>query len=214
MTCEQVTKWLDAYLDGELESGPSAAFEHHVATCESCDNTLKAARALQRALVDYPIAGPSDGFFERALNAASTAPSQRSSGPPRWVAAGFLGAFAASIATVVLTGLLVRAPKPEPNAALPGVSIAMSESHTVNLVFASADVRDVGSLTVDLPEGVQLSGYEDRRQVQWNTRLQAGKNVLPLELVAVDCRGGHWGSRWRHSDKVKICTVNVTIIPG
>lgn len=34
--------------------------------------------------------------------------------PPRLVAAGFLLAFAASIATVVLTGLWVRAPAPEP----------------------------------------------------------------------------------------------------
>ena len=90
----------------------------------------------------------------------------------------------------------------------------MSESHTVNLVFASADALDDVSLTVDLPEGVQLSGYENRRQVQWNTRLQAGKNVLPLELVAVDGRGGQLVARLRHSDKEKIFTVNVTIIPG
>jgi hypothetical protein len=36
--------------------------------------------------------------------------ADRRSGPPRWVAAGFLLAFGASILTVILTGLWVRSP--------------------------------------------------------------------------------------------------------
>ena len=36
-------------------------------------------------------------------------------GTPRWVAFGFLGAFAATIVTVILTGLFVRGPRSAPS---------------------------------------------------------------------------------------------------
>ena len=44
---------------------------------------------------------------------ADRAPSARRVRPPRLIAAGFVAAFAASIATMIYTGLLVNAPRQE-----------------------------------------------------------------------------------------------------
>jgi hypothetical protein len=131
--------------------------------------------------------------------------------PPRLVAAGFIGAFATSILTVVLTGLWVRSPESKRESAVPAVSIGLAESRTVNFVFTSVSALDGVALTIELPEGVEIGGLEGRRRVGANVQLRAGDNILPLQLTAVAGRGGRLIVRLQRGADDNAFTVNVAV---
>jgi len=207
MNCEHHQARLDPYLDAELGADDVAAVEAHLEQCPACRRIFERGRSLQRALAAYPVSGPTPDFAERALARAKTIPRR----PPRLVAAGFVAAFAASVLTLIYTGLMVSAPVSDPAAGLPTVSLSIEESRTINLVFASDMTIEDVTLLVDLPRGVELDGYEGLRQVRWTTQLQAGKNVLPLELRALAGMGGELTARLQHGAREKIFRVNVSV---
>lgn len=129
----------------------------------------------------------------------------------RVVAFTFLGAFGLTMLTVIFTGLWVRSPSarraPEPTA----VTLTIGESRSINLVFASrAPLEDV-EFTVDLPPGIELQSQPGRQRVVWRTRLAAGDNVLPLDVVARGGRGGALAARLRHGEGQKTFVVDLTV---
>ncbi|HLF12443.1 MAG TPA: zf-HC2 domain-containing protein [Gammaproteobacteria bacterium] len=204
MTCTRIESELHAFIDGELDAARRRVLERHVGECPSCTKLLEEAKAARRAPGVPPV--------ERAaVRAGQTPANGRPGRPPRLVAAGFLGAFATSILTVVFTGLWVRSPESKSDRAVPTLSLVVNASRTVNLVFASANALDDVAFTLQLPDGVELAGYEGRRRVEWRTRLSAGNNVLPLELVAVAGRGGQLVARLQHGGMQKVFVVNVTV---
>lgn len=211
MSCHDVTRQLDALLDGELDAERARAAWAHVEGCAACATRVAAQRSLLDALANEPVEGPTAGFFERALAAASDVAAPRAVRTPRWVAAGFTGAFAASILTVVLTGLWVRSPDARKPTVTPEVSLTLRQARVVNLVFASAQALDDVALSVELPDGIELADYPGRRDVGWNTELAAGNNVLPLTLIAVAGRGGPVVARLQQGAKQKIFIINVNV---
>jgi anti-sigma factor RsiW len=206
MNCDQFDNTLDDLLDGALGESDLSELEAHVEACPRCRQRLADARSLAARLQALPVEAPSDGFVQRALERAHTPKRRRA---PGLVAAGFLIAFAASVFTVIYTGLMVEAPNTELSAALPSVSMVVEERRVVNLVFASSSALDEVSLRIDLPAGVELAGYEGRSRVDWRTRLVAGRNVLPLELIATEPTEGQLIARLGHGESSKIFRVFV-----
>ena len=70
----------------------------------------------------------------------------------------------------------------------------------MRLVFASAMALDSATLTVSLPEGVELAGFPGQREITWETSLQEGKNLLPLTLIALTPAGGELLATLEHKD--------------
>jgi hypothetical protein len=209
MNCTVDGADLDAYLDDALDAERRARFEAHAADCASCRARLARARTLARALAELPVPPPPPGFEARVLAGARVV--QR---PPRIVAAGFVAAFAASVLTLIYTGLMVGPPKRDSVDPLPVVEMTLDERRTVNLVFAADMPLEEVSLQVALPPGVDLLGYEGRRQVRWSTRLQEGPNLLPLDLVATDAAGGRLTARLRHGGREKVFRIDLAVNDG
>jgi anti-sigma factor RsiW len=153
MNCTVDGADLDAYLDDALDAERRARFEAHAADCASCRARLARARTLARALAELPVPPPPPGFEARVLAGARVV--QR---PPRIVAAGFVAAFAASVLTLIYTGLMVGPPKRDSVDPLPVVEMTLDERRTVNLVFAADMPLEEVSLQVALPPGVDLLG--------------------------------------------------------
>jgi hypothetical protein len=130
----------------------------------------------------------------------------------RAVALGFIGAFAATMLTVVLTGLYVRSPSaraPETEV----VTLTIGEPRSVNLVFDSAtSLRDV-EFTVDLPIGVELADQPGQRRVVGHADLTGGSSALPLTLVAREGQGGQLAARLRSGDDQKTFVVDIKVTP-
>lgn len=213
MICRRIEALIDDYLDGALETRAADDVERHVAECPDCQRLLARSRAVIDAMTRLPVEAAASGFFDAALRKAEIAPLRRKrrSAPSRW----YLGAIAAGLTAVVAVGLMAdRIEAPSLASGMPQVALAVEEARTINLVFASDEALDAVSLSVDLPQGVELASYPGQKRVQWSTQLHAGKNVLPLELVAYGGTGGELIATMRRDGKEKVFRVRIAVEMG
>ena len=173
------------------------------------DNNVQ-DRALEALLKDYPAPEPREGFYEQALARATHEGSRRQRN--RWIMTGFGSAVAAGIALWFVAGFFFAAPEATlPEAAIPGITMTLEEPRTVNLVFASATALDSATLTVTLPDGVELAGFPGQREIAWQTSLNEGKNLLPLKLIAVSPMGGEVLARLEHDDRDRTFRLRIDV---
>ena len=152
-------------------------------------DTDKQDQEILELLKDYPMADASAGFYDQALARATHEGTRRQRN--RWIMTGFGSAMAAGVVLWLLGGFFLTAPDvPAPAASIPGIAMTLEEPRTVNLVFASANALDSATLTVTLPDGIELAGFPGQREISWQTSLVEGKNYLPLELIALTPGGG------------------------
>ena len=174
------------------------------------NDTDKRDREIQALLKEYPAADASDGFFERALVRATHAGMRRQR--KRWLMAGFGSAVAAGIVLWFVGGLLLSSPQlPQPDSAVPGVTMTLEEPRTVNLVFASNKALDAATLTVTLPDGIELAGFPGQREIAWQTNLTEGRNLLPLKLIALTPAGGEVLARLEHDNRGRTFRLRVDV---
>jgi len=81
----------------------------------------------------------------------------------------------------------------------------------VNLVFASTEALNAATLTVSLPDGVELAGFPGQREITWETNLNAGKNLLPLTLIALTPTGGEVLARLQHKDRDRTFRLQIQV---
>jgi hypothetical protein len=169
---------------------------------------------IQALLKDYPMPQAAAGFYDQALVRATHEGSRRQRN--RWMLTGFGGAIAAGLAVWLLSSMLLTTPQlPAGDAALsaaiPGITMSLEEPRTVNLVFASATALDAATLTVSLPAGVELVGFPGQSEISWQTSLNAGRNLLPLKLIALTPTGGELLARLEHDDRNRVFRLQVDI---
>jgi hypothetical protein len=123
----------------------------------------------------------------------------------------FLGAFGATILTVVWTGLKVRSPANRRVPEIEAVVLDGTAPHTVNLLFESRARYDDVEFTLDLPPGVELNDRAGVRRIEWRAPLRAGNNLLPLTLVARGGHGGQLAARLQHGAAQRTFVVDVSI---
>lgn len=161
-------------------------------------------------LKEYPAPEADEGFYDRALVRAVHRGSRRQRN--RWMLAGFGSAIAAGLAIWAITAMLMTTPQlPDAEPTIPGVTIAMQQEHTVRLVFSSAQALDAATLTVSLPDGIELAGFPGQREITWQTSLQEGKNLLPLTLIALTPSGGEVLARLEHQDRNRTFRLRVDV---
>lgn len=128
----------------------------------------------------------------------------------RVTAFAFIGAFALTMLTVLLTGLYVRSPRaraPEN----PEVTLTIGEPRTINLVFAArSELADV-EITADLPSGIELASHPGQRRAVAHAKLARGDTAVPLTLVARNGTGGQLAVRLRQGEEQKTFVVDVTV---
>ena len=168
-------------------------------------------RKLVGLLKDYPMPQAASGFYDQALARAVHTGSKKQRN--RWIMTGFGSAIAAGIVLLLVSGLFFNQPNiPAPDSnSIPGISIALAEPSTVNLMFAAREPLDGAKLTVLLPDGIELAGFPGQREVSWETSLAAGKNMLPLKLVATSPAGGEVIARLEHKDRNRTFRLQVNV---
>ena len=170
----------------------------------------KRDREVLELLKDYPMSDASAGFFDQALVRATHEGTRRQRN--RWLMTGFGSAIAAGIVLWFIGGLFLNAPAPTvPEASIPGIVMTLEEPRTVNLVFASKTALEGAMLTVILPEGLELAGFPGQREIAWETSLVEGRNLLPLELVALTPAGGEVLARLEHDNRGRTFRLRVNI---
>jgi hypothetical protein len=161
-------------------------------------------------LKEYPAPEAGPGFYDRALIRAVHKGTRRQRN--RWLLAGFGSAMAAGLAIFVIMTMFMATPQlPEAEPSIPGVTIAMEQERTVRLVFSSAEALESATLTVSLPDGIELAGFPGQREITWETSLKEGKNLLPLTLIALTPTGGELLARLEHKDRNRTFRLRVDV---
>lgn len=174
------------------------------------DNTLIEERQLLDLMKDYPMPEATTGFYDEALVTAAKEGRRRQKN--RWLMTGFGSAVAAGLAIFAVALTLSGTPDvPAVDDSIPGVTIALAEPRTVNLVFSSAEALDTATLTVSLPDGVELEGFPGQSEITWETSLSEGRNLLPLKLIAVTPTGGELLARLEHDDRDRVFRLQVNV---
>lgn len=210
MSDTHINEKLDDYMDGSLDEAETLALDAHVDSCNTCRQTVDSEQRLRGLLKDYAVPAPDDAYFDQALAKAShvSTNGQRN----RWLMTGFGGAVAAGLLAWVIGGTILQTPEPvESVASIPGVTMVLEEPRTVNLVFSSATELADAILTVNLPAGIEIEGFAGQREITWITSLQAGKNILPLRLIATTPHGGELLARLEHDNRDRTFRIRVDV---
>ncbi len=186
MNCEQLVDKFDDLMDGSLDAADMKALSTHTEGCERCQQMVSRETALRNLLQEYGdsnVPTPTATYFDEALvTAARTGRKQQQN--RSWLK-GFGSALAAGLAIWFFSGAFVQAPVgPGTDSGIPVITMAVEEARTVNLVFSSAVALDNATLTVNLPQGIEIAGFAGQQEITWQTSLSVGKNLLPLQLIA------------------------------
>ena len=181
MPCKRIVERLDAYLDGDLEAGEALALREHLSACDDCARTHASETQLREDLKRLPVAEPRPDFFATALAVATRRRRHGDRrGRSRWTF--WSGAIAASLCVWLASALLGRIDAPSAHA--PEVTIAVDTTRPVNLVFSAAHELTDARVSLELPTGLEVAGFEGRKEISWTTDLHEGKNVLRVPLIA------------------------------
>ncbi len=212
MTCNLINNQLDDYVDAQLDVADMQLLDEHAAHCADCQEVVDRERALRASLKEYgdsSMPQPDAAFFDRALARAAQSGVRRQRN--RWVMTGFGGAMAAALELWMIGGTLFETDEfSEPSIA--SIAMVIEEPRTVNLVFSSATPLTDATMTVTLPEGIEVMGFQGQREITWMTSLKEGKNILPLTLIATSPLGGELLATLRHADDDRSFRVQVTVI--
>ncbi len=172
--------------------------------------TNKQDQEILELLRDYPMPEASAGFYDRALVRATHEGTRRQRN--RWLLTGFGSALAAGVVLWLIGGFFLTTPDlPEQAADIPGIAMTLETPRTVNLVFASKTALEGAMLTVTLPDGIELAGFPGQREISWRTSLVEGRNLLPLELVALTPAGGEVLARLEHDNRKRTFRLRVEV---
>lgn len=157
---------------------------------------------LLRRLRELPVEPPSAGFAARALR-VRRAP---------WLRPAMGFALAASLVAGIGFAVWIgqgAAPAESPAAGSQVVVLAPGGTGPVRLAFRSP--RDLSGVTISLqlPEGVELAGHPGRQALSWQADFQAGANVLELPLVVRTGASGVLTATLDHGGSHKAFTVQV-----
>lgn len=219
MNCSQVRPYIDDYLDGGLAPATERDVAAHVADCAQCRAIIDEERELRQALQDLPVPPTGQDLIAGARERARKRQRRK-----RFAATGATGLAASFLLAILLGPLQLPGVGGDRSGAARTAQVAVSPGKTqrVKLVFNSPRAMDEVTVHLELPEGVKLAGYPGQRRLKWQTRLEAGRNLLELPVVLSGSQGGSLRAGIRYDGKQHHFRLDVTprrpaesaILPG
>lgn len=181
MHCTEAKNLLDDYLDNLLDQPRSEQLHAHLDTCTDCREELNLRRELQHRLRKLPVDGPTPGFAARAMHRARQKHHQRTRG----FLAGFGTAAAAGLALWAAVGFWQPAEERQ-SPHIRTITLQVQEPRTISLAFNVPEQERYEQVRfrLELPPGVSVANRPGQREIVWQDRLEPGRNLLTLPLVA------------------------------
>jgi hypothetical protein len=153
------------------------------------------------------------GFADHVLATATARPlrdSPRQSNVfARWET--WFGALVGALSAIVIIVFVVR-PDLRP-VAVPDVTLAFNETRTIDVLIDSSRTLDDATVSIVASGAVELADLEDAHQVQFQTRLERGRNMLSLPVVARTSGQARLVATVEHEGRSRRIAVNVTVKP-
>lgn len=169
----------------------------------------KDAEILRRALRRTPAPEPRPEFIDRAFAKATG-----SAAPPRsrlahlasrwetWIGAAAGAAVAVFLMLMLLSPMATREP---------GITLALNEMRDIDVLIDSERALDGATIRIVATGSVVLDGFENERQIDWQTHLAKGSNMLSLPVLARSTGAGQLVAVIEHEGRTRQVTVNLTV---
>jgi hypothetical protein len=170
----------------------------------------KDAEILRRALQRLPAPEPRPEFIERAFATATrrTSPSRNPLAHlvTRWET--WIGVVVGAAAAVAL---MLMAWPPLANRDTRGMTLALNEMRNIDVLIDSERALEGATIRILATGSVVLEGFENEREIGWQTHLAQGSNVLSLPVVARSTGAGQLVAVIEHGGRTRRVTVNLTV---
>ncbi|MES3008778.1 MAG: hypothetical protein V4751_13515 [Pseudomonadota bacterium] len=190
MHCENFRQQLQRIGVKGLREMVPGVLHTHLESCADCREYTEDMQ-FRQALSAIPVAGPGEGFAERALQRAWAARDGQRTAPS--VNTGWLLATAATLVLAVGAAFMVPGTGVTTGSGSPlsVVEVAPQSVRQVDLLMVSGHALVDAWITVQMDENVSLAGYPDLDRIRWSTSIAQGNNQLTLP---VQLRGNSSGS--------------------
>jgi hypothetical protein len=205
MNCKIGLNVMDDYLGGYLDEDIRQALEDHLGQCASCQARFVQDQALRQRLQAQLTGQPKAGFADRVLERAVEHHQNKTR--HHWSFIG--GAIAASFVIAITSVLLPLAPQQDPD--LARQTLALHQVTRVALAFESREGLKGATITLHLPDNVELSGFSGQRKISWKTDIDRGTNLLALPVMGVAAKNGLLVARLQYGNKSKEYKVELNV---
>ena len=168
---------------------------------------------LRRALQRIPAPEPRPGFVDRALAKATAQAAPSRSGlthlATRWET--WIGAALGGAVATALTLFLLRPTEPD-SSGPPGITLALNETRDIDVLIDSERALDAATIRILATGSVVLDGFENEREIDWQTHLAQGSNMLSLPVVARSKGPGRLVAVIEHEGRTRRVTVALTVL--
>lgn len=130
----------------------------------------------------------------------------------RWIAAGFMFAFAMSILTIIYTGLRVEGSPAEFKAGFRSVTMTVGEERGIELGFEAFSHEPEATLAIELPEMLDLVGRPGDPKPVLPVALEPGDNQFTVMVRAKAAGKGYLVARVAGEKPVGLDRVFVTVV--
>lgn len=174
-------------------------------------------QTLREALRRMPTPEPRPGFVERALAqaAAQQQAPQAVALPGRlrrfatrwetWAGAALGGAVAAALMLVLLRPFDTADPR-QP------LALTLHEARNVDVLIDSDRELKGATIRVAASGSIVLDGFDDERQIDWQTDLERGANLLSLPVVARAAGKGRLVAVIEHEGRTRQVAIDLSVV--
>jgi hypothetical protein len=205
MNCKISLNMVDDYLGGYLDGDARQALEDHLELCTSCQERFAQDRALRQRLQAQLVGQPKAGFADRVLERAVEQNQNKTR--HHWSFIG--GAIAASLVIAITSFVLPLARQQGPE--LESQTLALHQVTRVALALDSREELMGATITLRLPDNVELKGFPGQRMISWKTNIDRGTNLLALPVKGIIAKNGLLVARLEYGNKSKEYKVELTV---
>ena len=173
MNCTQFQNMMDDYIDGATSAIQLSHIQLHLNQCGKCNHIFIKALSLAAALKDVPVPPAKMGYEQRMLSFLEKKQPQKIQ-RHNWLVAGFAGAIAATFTLWLSFSSLPIFSTDAEN--METINLMVQKKQTIDLVFNLANELSEATLTIELPEKIEIAGYKGKRQLSWKTSFKKGAN--------------------------------------
>ena len=198
MKCIEANNLLQEYIDDALSPAEQEKIAEHHQQCPACAERYLAALGIIRMLKTVDVVSPRPGFTSRVLDHATEGPdSKNRTGILSNLPASAIAASVAILAVVSLVWTLLPTP------AAQVIRLEGNEIRVVKVAIDSTHQIDNVKMTIGVSENLEISGYENVKNISWEASLNPGINVISLPVLALKQGNGVITAEVKLAEKIK-----------
>lgn len=198
MNCQATNNLLQEFIDGRLAGLEAELVCAHLKECSACSVKYQDTLAVVELLKEVRVPPASPDFPTRILkHATNTSAPSASRRLPH-----VIGSIAASVIVLfILVSVMIN---PVPDDSRTPIVLIGDEVRTIKVAIESAHAVDSIKMTIDLTDNLEISGYQNQKNISWYTRLEKGTNIIALPVSAIAQGNGEITTRVGLSDREKV----------